>query len=335
MPDSTMVRPLQVEGSSFLITGGASLIGSHMTQLLLAQGASRVVLFDNYSLGQQELAATLARLDRVEVIRGDILRLPDLVDAMAGMHGVFALAAYLTLPLSKNPALGVEVNTMGVVNVLEAARIAKVGKLVFASSIATYGANIEGTIDETREFGSAGLPPAFATYAATKLLAEHMGRLYVAKHGMNVAAARFSTVYGENQHARGVNALYILEAMNAVAQGQAPVLLGDGSEAHDYVYAGDAAQGCIDIMCKAPAGEVFNIASGTSSSVNEVVELVLAEYGSALKPIRKADDRATKATSHARLDLSIDKAARQLDWRPRIDLREGIHRLRSWMDSTR
>ncbi|CAN5475136.1 NAD-dependent epimerase/dehydratase family protein [soil metagenome] len=326
---------MQVQGSSFLITGGASLIGSHMTHLLLAQGAARVVLFDNFSLGQQALADSLARLERVEVVRGDILRLPDLIDAMTDMDGVFALAAYLTLPLSSNPALGVEVNTMGVVNVLEAARIAKAGKVVFASSIATYGANIEGRIDETREFGSAGLPAAFATYAATKLLAEHLGRLYVSKHGMDVAAARFSTVYGENQHARGVNALYILEAMTAVAQGKPPVLLGDGEEAHDYVYAGDAAQGCIDIMCKSAPGEVFNIASGVSTSVNEVVAMVLEEYGSELKPVRQQDTRSTKATSHARLDLSVDKAARQLSWHPQTDLRAGIHRLRTWMDAIR
>jgi UDP-glucose 4-epimerase len=323
---------MQIEGRSFLITGGASLIGSHITKRLIELGAARILLLDNFSLGQQSLAQSLSALKSVEVIRGDILRLPDLIDAMTGIDGVFALAAYLTLPLSKAPALGVEVNAVGAVNVLEAARLAKVGRVVFASSIAVYGDNTDGLVDESRPFRSAGLPAAFATYGSTKLLAEHLARLYSAQHGLHVASARFSTVYGENQHARGVNALYILEAMQAVSRGEAPRLAGDGEEVHDYVHAADAAQGCIDILCKSRSGEAYNIASGRASSVNDVIRFVLDEYRSDLKPVRAEDKRATKGTSHTHLDISIEKARTELGWQPEVTLSDGIHRLRMWMD---
>lgn len=326
---------VHISGGTFLITGGASLIGSHLTRNLLDAGAAKVVLFDNLSLGAAEVLTALQTDPRVVAVRGDILRLPQLMQAMQGvdkMSGVFSLAAFLTLPLASDPGLGVEVNTIGALNVLEAARFANNAKVVFASSIAVYGNEIDDLVEESTPFGSQGIPPAFACYASTKLLGESLCRLYADKYKLPACSTRFSTVYGENQHERGVNALYIVEAMRAVKEGRRPRVRGDGSEAHDYLHADDAARGMLLAMQQGAPGEVYNVVSGVSTSVNEVVAAVLAEYGSKLEPERVQDMRATRATSHSQLLISNRKAKDALGWEPRVNVAEGIHRLRGWLE---
>lgn len=324
---------MQIDGKRFLITGGASLIGSHLARQLLDAGAAQVVLFDNLSLGSEAVLQSFAGEERVRVVRGDILSLPSLLDALEGIDGVFALAAYLTLPIASQPRTGIEVNVVGMLNLLDAAWIRHVAKIVFASSIAVYGSEVEGLVDETVPFGSHDISPAFATYASSKLLGESLGRLYALRGGPEFCAVRYSTVYGENQHSRGVNALYILQALEAVGQGKAPTILGDGSEAHDYIYVGDAAAGTIRAMERGPSGESINIVTGISTSVNEVVEAVLAVSNSPLKPVFAQDKRTAKSTGHDRLDLSNDKARNLLGWTATVSVNEGIGRLAAWLDT--
>lgn len=321
-----------VAGRRFLITGGASLIGSHLTRALLDAGAAEVVLYDNLSLGSGAVVEALQRDERVRAVRGDVLRLPSLMDAMAGVDGVFALAAYLTLPLAADPPLGVEVNVMGALNILEAARLLGGRKIVFASSIAVYGSAVHDEVTEETPFRSCDVSAAFAAYASSKLLGESMGRLYAQKHGVSFCSVRFSTVYGENQHSRGVNALYILEALQAVRDGRAPTIRGSGAEAHDYLYAGDAAAGCVAAMERGAPGEAYNLASGRSTSVNEIVAMVLEEYGSPLRPEHVADTRTARSTGHDRLLISPAKAREALDWKAIVPVREGVGRLRRWLD---
>jgi UDP-glucose 4-epimerase len=327
-----MTAAMQIRGGKFLITGGASLIGFHLTQRLLEEGASAVILYDNLSLGTGGVLAELQKDPRVSAIRGDILRFPMLLQAMQGIDGVFALAAFLTLPLSRDPALGVEVNAMGTVNVLEAARLAGGKKVVQASSIAVYGNEVHGLVEEATPFRSEGISPAFACYAATKLLGESLGRLYAEKYAVPICNVRFSTVYGENQHERGVNALFIVEAIHAVRNGQRPTIRGDGSEAHDYLHAGDAAGAMVLAMQKGKAGESYNVVTGVSTSVNQIVAAVLAEYGSSLEPERIVDTRVARSTGHSELLISNQKAREQLGWEARVPVVEGIHRLRVWLD---
>jgi UDP-glucose 4-epimerase len=329
-----MSQAIEIRGGKFLITGGASLIGFHLTHRLLEDGAAQVILYDNLSLGTSEVLGELQKDSRVAVVRGDILRLPQLMQAMQGVNGVFALAAYLTLPMARDPALGVEVNAIGAVNVLEAARFSGKAKVVFAPSIAVYGNEIHDLVEESTPFRSAGIPPAFACYAATKILGENLGRLYSDKYGLPVCSVRFSTVYGEKQHERGVNALYIVEAMQAVRNNQRPAIRGDGTEAHDYLHAGDAARAMVLAMHKGVPGETYNVVSGISTSVNEVVATVLSEYDSKLEPERVADTRATRATAHSQLLISNRKAKEQLGWQPSVTVAEGIHRLRRWLDQS-
>lgn len=323
---------MQIDGKRFLITGGASLIGSHLARQLLDAGAAEVVLFDNLSLGSEAVLKSFADEARVRIVRGDVLSLTMLIDAFEGIDGVFALAAYLTLPIAAQPRTGIEVNVVGMLNLLDAARIRGVAKIVFASSIAVYGSDVEGLVDETVGFGSHDISPAFATYASSKLLGESLGRLYAQKGGPEFCAVRYSTVYGENQHGRGVNALYILQAIEAVARGEAPTILGDGSEAHDYIYVGDAAAGTIRAMERGPSGEAINIVTGISTNVKQVVEDVLDVRGSKLQPVYAEDKRTARSTGHDRLDLCNEKAKTLLGWSAQTSVRDGIARLSAWLD---
>src|SRR5690606_21453724 len=124
----------EINGRSFLITGGLSLIGSHLVDALQEQGAKEVTLLDNLSLGSLEQAERMKNRAGVRVVRGDITRLQDLIESMQDVDGVFALAGYLTLPMSAQPSIGVEVNVMGTHNTLEAARLLGGKKVVLASS---------------------------------------------------------------------------------------------------------------------------------------------------------------------------------------------------------
>lgn len=321
-----------IKDKRFIIIGGASLIGSHLTETLLKSGAREVVLFDNYSLGSTAITEALSKNSAVRVIKGDVLKANQVFEAMRDVDGAFLLAAFLTLPLSEAPAAGAEVNILGLVNVLEAARLLGGKKVVLASSIATYGNNVHGEVDETTPFGSAGVSPAFGTYAASKLMGEHLGRLYDQKYDVPFCAVRFSTVYGENQHSRGVNALYILEALQRVKAGQRPQIRDTGDEAHDFIHASDAANGMMLAMAKGRSGEAYNLTTGHSTSVKDVVGLVLKELGSALEPEFISETRATRSTAHHELKISNAKAAAELGWKPAVSVAEGIGRLRRWMD---
>jgi UDP-glucose 4-epimerase len=128
---------MDIAGGRFVVTGGASLIGSHLTQPLLAAGAAAVILFDTYALGSPEVAARLAQDRRVTAGRGDITRLPEVLDALDQGDGVLALAGFVPLPLSQHPGLGLEVHVLGMSNIVEACRSRGVKKVVLASSVAT------------------------------------------------------------------------------------------------------------------------------------------------------------------------------------------------------
>lgn len=320
---------MDIAGGRFVITGGASLIGSHVADQLLAQGAREVVLLDNFALGTPETVAHLQGDARVKLVRGDILRISELYDAFDGADGVFAIAGFLTLPLTQNPPLGLAVNVDGQVNTFEAARYRGVKKVVFSSSVAAYGEPGAGLIDETAPANLASFQPGAVLYSCTKLIGESLCRLYSAKHGVQGVALRYATVYGERQHYRGVNALYIIENYDRIMRGERPTVTGDGSEVHDYVHVADVARANVAAMASDVTGEVFNVASGVATTIKRIVELLLQITGSDLEP-QYVTTSGVKSTSGAQLDFSIAKIERMLGWTPEVDIEQGLRRLIDW-----
>lgn len=322
---------MQISGGRFVITGGASLIGSHVADRLLAEGAREVVLLDNFALGTPETVSHLSGDDRVRLVRGDILRINELYDAFTGADGVFAIAGFLTLPLSQNPPLGLAVNVEGQVNTFEACRYAGVKKVVFSSSIAAYGEpEGDAVIDESFPANLASYQPGSMLYSCTKLIGEALCKLYSAKHGVDGVALRYSTVYGERQHYRGVNALYIIQNYDKVMRGEPPVLPGDGSEVHDYIHVADVARANVMAMASDVTGEVFNVVTAVETTVKRVAEIVLDVTESDLKPVYADETGAVKATSSPSLRLSREKIKAMIGWEPEVSVEEGIRRLIEW-----
>ena len=322
---------MEISGGKFVITGGASLIGSHVADRLLAKGAGAVVLLDNFSLGTPETVRHLDGDARVSLVKGDILRVGELYDALKGADGVFAIAGFLTLPLSQNPPLGLAVNVEGQVNTFEACRFAGVRKVIFSSSIAAYGEpEGDALIDETAPANLASYQPGSMLYACTKLIGEALCKLYSQKHGIDAVALRYATVYGERQHYRGVNALYIIQNYDRIMRGERPTLPGDGSEVHDYIHVADVARANVMAMASDITGEVLNVVTGVETTVARIAEILLEITGSDLTAEYADTADAVKATSSASLKLSREKIGRMLGWEPQIGVDEGIRRLIAW-----
>ena len=325
---------MKIEGGRFVLTGGSSLIGSHVADRLLAEGAHEVVLLDNFSLGTAETVRHLDGDARVKLLKADVLRINELYDAFRGADGVFAIAGFLTLPLSQNPPLGLAVNVEGQVNTFEACRYAGVKKVVFSSSIAAYGdPDGDALIDERSPANLASYQPGPMLYSCTKLIGEALCKLYAARHGVEAVALRYSTVYGERQHYRGINALYIIQNWERIRRGERPTLPGDGSEVHDYIHVADVARANVMAMASDLSGEVFNVVTGVETTVKRIVGILLDIAGSALEPEHTTDPAAVRATSSPALRLSREKIGRMLGWEPEISVEDGIRRLVEWREA--
>jgi len=322
---------MSAKGKTYVITGGASLIGSHITDALLAAGAAEVRLLDNFALGTPDMIAHLTGDARVKLLRGDILRLTDLLEAAEGADGIFALAGFLTIPMLANPSLGVQVNTVGMLNTLEAARFAGVRRVIFSSSVAAYGNTEAEVLREDAPTTAASLSPVSAVYGVSKLFGESLCRLYAQKFGVQFNALRFGSVYGERQHARAVNANFIAETYERVRKGERPVIIGDGREVHDYIHVTDIAAGCLAAMVSEKHGEVLNLVTAVDSSLTDVVQVVLRICGSKLEPEYKPDTRAVRSAGGTHLGFSRDKAKAVTGWEPRLNLEDGIRQYIAWL----
>ncbi len=232
----------------------------------------------------------------------------------------------------QNPALGVQVNTLGLLNTLEAARFAGVRRVVFSSSVAAYGNAEADVLEEHAATVTATLSPVSAVYGVSKLFGESMCRLYAQKYGLQFNALRFSSVYGERQHARAVNANFIAETYQRVRKGERPIVVGDGKEVHDYIYVTDIAAGCVAAMASDKHGEVMNLATAVDSTLTEVVQAVLKVCGSKLEPEYRPDTRAVRSAGGTHLGFSRKRAEATIGWVPRVSLEEGIRRYTRWLE---
>ncbi|HET7408567.1 MAG TPA: NAD-dependent epimerase/dehydratase family protein [Paracoccaceae bacterium] len=318
---------IRIEGARILVAGGGSLVGSHLTAALLARGVGEIVVYDPIAFDAEDALGDLKSDARVHMVRGDLMKLHQIIEHMEGIDGAVNLAAYMTLGLSRTPIDAIDVNVRGHANFLEAARLRSVRKVVFASSNAVYGYGIGGGIEEDEPHHNAGIPAAAAAYGATKILGEQLCRIYKQKHGLDYIVLRFSTVYGENQHYRAANALYIIETWDRIRRGERPLLFGDGSESKDFVYAGDVAR-AICMGLESDATDVaLNTSGGAGISTRDLVALVANIAGVEVEPDYIADDGRVRLPTGAGLHFVNRKAKEVLGWEPEMDLEEGIRRL--------
>lgn len=336
MTNTKREAALPLKGARILIAGAASLVGSHTADLLLPAGVKEVLLLDNFAFGTLDAIDHLKQDPRVKIVRADVMRLPDLLAATEGVDGVLHLAAYMTLGFAQTPWQAVDVNIRGAQNVLEACRVNKVKKMVFASSNAVYGygSGIQGALEEGGPFHSAGAPPAAILYGASKIMGEQLCRQYFQKHGLDYVVLRYSTVYGERQHYRAANSLYIMETYDRVRRGERPVLPGDGSDTKHFVNVADVARANLAAFESAATDVAVNVSGPEPITTGQLVRLVLDYCGSKLQPEVRPDPPGTvRLTSGGAFHIPHDKAGELIGWRPEVHMKEGIARLLAWREA--
>lgn len=329
-------KSIKISGAKIAVIGAASLVGSATAEALLAAGAGKVVLLDNFAFGSMDAIAHLTDDPRVSVVRADVMRLHELVAATDGMDGVLHLAAYMTLGFAETPWNAIDVNIRGAQNMLEACRINGVGKVAFASSNAVYGygPGVAGQLSEETPFHSAGAPPASILYGASKIIGEQLCRQYFQKHGLDYVVLRYSTVYGERQHYRAANSLYIMETYDRVRKGERPVLPGDGSDTKHFVYVGDIARANLAAFESDATDIAVNVSGPSVVTTRELVQIVLDYCGSDLTPELKPDPPGkVRLSTGGAFEIPHARAGEAIGWKPEVDMKEGIGRLLRWREA--
>jgi nucleoside-diphosphate-sugar epimerase len=316
-----------MEFGRVLVTGGGGAIGSNVTDELVIAGAEEVVVLDNFVRGRRENLAWAQSNGSVTLVEGDI-RDPALVRSlMDGIDVVFHLAAIRITQCAEEPRLALEVLVDGTYNVVEAAVDAGVRRVVASSSASVYGLAEEFPTRESHH------PYANDTfYGAAKAFNEGLLRSMRAMHGLDYVALRYFNVYGPRMDVHGLYTEVLVRWMERIAGGQSPLILGDGLQTMDFVYIGDIARANILAARTSATDAVYNIASGTETSLLELAQLLLRVMDSDL-PVEHGPARAVNGVTRRLADTSL--ARDELGFEAEVDLETGLALLVDWWRAER
>lgn len=298
----------------YLVTGGAGFIGSHVAAALLARG-ERVRILDNFSTGSRE---NLAALEGAELVEGDIRSYHVVHEAVEGADFVLHQAALPSVPRSiSDPITTNEVNTVGTLNVLNAARDAKVTRLVYASSSSIYGRDPQLPKREDM------IPQPMSPYSVSKLAGEHYCRAFAELYGFETVMLRYFNVFGPRQSPDSQYAAVIPLFIHRLLSDQPPKINGDGSQTRDFTYVDNVVDANL-AACTAPGvvGKVLNIAAGHRISVLELMDALGQVTGKRIPPVFDATRVGDVPHSYA----CIDEARQFLGYEPKVDFMEGLRR---------
>jgi UDP-glucose 4-epimerase len=310
-----------------LVTGGAGTIGSTLVDQLIEAGAAEVVVLDNFVRGRRQNLDWAVANGLVTIVEGDV-RDRDLVEGLSkGIDIVFHQAAIRITQCAEEPRLALEVLVDGTFNVVEAAAAAGVRKLIAASSASVYGLAEQFPTDESHH------PYANDTlYGAAKTFNEGLLRSYHAMSGLDYVALRYFNVYGPRMDVHGAYTEVLVRWMERIARGESPLIFGDGTQTMDFVCVPDIARANILAAESNVTDEVFNVASGVESSLNELAEALLRVMGSDL-PIEYGPERSVNGVTRRLADTSA--AAERIGFEATIDLDEGLTQLVDWWRAER
>lgn len=314
---------------TILITGGAGFIGSNLTEYFLAKGY-KVVVLDNFATGHRHNLAAVAAHPQFKLIEGDIRNINDCVVAVDGVDYVLHQAALGSVPRSiGDPVTTNDVNVSGFLNMLVAARDAKVKRFVYAASSSTYGDSqglpkVEGVI---------GKP--LSPYAITKYVNELYAEIFGKAYGLETIGLRYFNVFGRKQDPKGAYAAVIPKFVMQLMQHQSPIINGDGNYSRDFTYIDNVIQmNELAMTTTQPEAinTVFNTAFGDRNTLNDLVgylKAYLGEYDESIKniPIEYGPNRAGDIPHSL---ASIDKAQRLLGYAPQFSLQQGLKEAVGW-----
>jgi nucleoside-diphosphate-sugar epimerase len=305
--------------STFLVTGGAGFIGSHLSRNLAQSGHTVLVLDNLTGKGAVERAEEMAE-QGISLMRGDVQDAAVCESACRGVDFVLHLAAEPSVARSiEDPSTCVAVNVEGTVNMLQgAARSGSVRRFVYTSTCAVYGDASSGAIQETNP-----LDP-LTPYASSKLAGEYFCRNFFRLHGLETVALRYFNVYGAGQDPNGAYAAVIPRFLSRIVAGEPIVVYGDGEQSRDFVHIDDvvAANILAATADRSVCGRSFNIGSGRRTSLNELIDKLEKIAGTRVAVERQPARNGDIKHSHA----DIGAAARSLGYAPSVPLGEGLLR---------
>ncbi len=310
-----------------LITGGAGAIGSNLADQLIEHGTEEIVVLDNFVRGRRDNLAWAEANGPVTLVEGDICDAALVRELSAGIDVVFHQAALRITQCAEEPRLAVQVLIDGTFNVLEAAVDANVRKVVAASSASVYGlAEVFPTAEDHHPYANDTL------YGAAKVFNEGLLRSLHAMRGLDYVALRYFNVYGPRIDIHGVYTEVLVRWMERITAGEPPLILGDGSQTMDFVYTADIARANVLAAQAGVTDEVFNVASGTETSLSELASMLLKVMGSDL-PVQHGPERKVNKVPRRLADTSL--AAERLGFEAEIGLEEGLTRLVEWWRAER
>lgn len=329
-----MNTPRTIQNSKVLVTGGAGFIGSNLTEALLQQG-NKVVCLDNFMTGHRKNIEPFLSNENYTLIEGDIRNYEDCEKAVAGCDYVLHQAALGSVPRSiKDPMTATDVNVGGFVKMLFAAKEAKVKRFVYAASSSTYGDS--KSLPKVEDKIGNPLSP----YAITKYTDELYAKNFSDIYGIETVGLRYFNVFGRRQDPNGAYAAVIPKFVMQLMKHESPVINGDGLYSRDFTYIDNVAQAnqlaaitSSEKLYKTDTKhEVFNIAFGERTSLNELVEILrenLSVFDDHIKgveikygPNREGDIPHSLA--------SIEKARTLLGYNPKFSVKEGLKEICNW-----
>ncbi|MBX3662283.1 MAG: NAD-dependent epimerase/dehydratase family protein [Burkholderiales bacterium] len=314
---------MDLRGKRLLVIGGAGLIGSHTVDALTREDVKEIVIYDNFVRGRPENLAGALKDPRVKVfdIGGDICQTDVLEAAMDNIDGVFHFAALWLLQCHDFPRSAFDVNIRGTFNVLEACVKKGVKRLVYSSSASVYGDAVREPMDEDHPFNNKNF------YGATKIASEAMARAFHHRYGLPMVGLRYMNVYGPRQDYQGAYIAVIMKMLDAIDRGEGPTILGDGSEAFDFVAVEDCGKANLCAMRADIVDRFYNVGTGKRTSLKELAEMIV-ELTGCEKPINYAP--RSQATL-VRNRIGCPKRAKaEIGFEASVNLMEGLRRVIDW-----
>lgn len=305
-----------------LVTGGAGFIGSHIAEACLRRG-DEVVIIDNLTSGHRSNLASFIR--DVQFVEGDVRDRKLLSICAAGCDVIYHQAAIVSVPYSiEHPRETHDVNIIGTFNVLEAAREAQAGRVVFACSAAVYGEDPE--LPKHEGMNTQPISP----YGLEKLTGEHYAKIYHALYGLETVSLRYFNVFGPRQDPKSPYSGVISIFVDRLLSGETPTIFGDGEQCRDFVFVENVVQANL-LAGSAPkaAGRSYNIGLGERTTLNQLVEVLGRiedrPFSARYEAARAGDIRASYA--------DISRARSELDYSPSVGVEEGLRRLLAYNHS--
>jgi nucleoside-diphosphate-sugar epimerase len=316
-----------MRGERALITGGAGAVGSNIADQLVRAGASEIVVLDNFVRGRRENLAWALANGPVRVIEGDVRDRELVAELTRGIDVVFHQAALRITQCAAEPRLGLEVMVDGTYNVIDSALHEGVRRIVAASSASVYGL--------AESFPTSELHHPYANdtlYGAAKTFNEGLLRSFHAMQDLDYVALRYFNVYGPRMDIHGVYTEVLVRWMERIEAGESPLILGDGSQTMDFIYIDDVARSNLLAAAIDSTDVVFNVASGTETSLLELAQLLIEVMGSDAS-IEYGPERSVNKVPRRLADTR--RARELLGFEAEVDLEEGLRRLVDWWRAER